>query len=154
MQIISTMIMSMPIQGVEVYDIEKSVGFLLAKAYQKGFACFREPLHKYNITPPQFSVLAFLWKQDGLSQTELSEKSQIDRTTMVGLLDRLGEEGLVERRHDDNDRRAYRICLTEKGRALETELCRLAVVVTAKLTEPLTAGEKNELARLLDKIRR
>lgn len=148
------MIISILTQGDAVYDIEKSVGFLLAKAYQKGFAYFREPLQKYNITPPQFSVLAFLWKQDGLSQTELSEKSQIDRTTMVGLIDRLADEGLLERKQVENDRRAYRICLTEKGRSLEQELCLLASEVTSRLTKPLTSKEISELARLLDRIRR
>jgi len=137
-----------------MYDIENSVGFLLAKAYQKGFACFREPLLKYNITPPQFSVLAFLWKQDGLTQAELSEKSQIDRTTMVGLIDRLAEEGLVERRPAENDRRAYSIRLTKKGRSLEGELCAIAEDVIRRFTTPLTDKEKVELARLLDKIRR
>ncbi len=135
-----------------MYDIEKSVGFLLAKAYRKGFACFREPLSKYNITPPQFSVLAFLWKKDGLTQTELSEKSRIDRTTMVGLIDRLGGEGLVERRPDEADRRAYRIHLTGKGRALEDELSSLAGEVTARWTKSLTGKEKSELTRMLEKI--
>jgi MarR family transcriptional regulator, lower aerobic nicotinate degradation pathway regulator len=137
-----------------MYDIENSIGFLLAKAYQKGFACFREPLLKYNITPPQFSVLAFLWKEDGLSQAELSEKSQIDRTTMVGLIDRLADEGLVERKPVENDRRAYSIQLTKKGRSLEGELCEIADDIIRQFTSPLTEKEKLELARLLDKIRR
>jgi len=135
------------------YDIEQNIGFLLAKAYQRGFAMFRDRLTCYGITPPQFSLLAFLWKQDGLSQTELSEKSQIDRATMVGLVDRMEDEGLVKREKHASDRRAWRICLTEKGRALEGELCPIATEVTGRLTSKLGEREVRELKKILTKIR-
>jgi DNA-binding MarR family transcriptional regulator len=140
--------------GGYVYDIEQSIGFLLAKAYQKGFGMFRERLLAYNITPPQFSLLAFLWKQDGLTQAELSEKSQIDRTTMVGLVDRLEKEGLVKRDLCPGDRRAYNICLTERGRSLEDELCAIAVDVTSAFTKNVSAAEAAALKKILNKIRR
>ena len=137
-----------------MYNIEANVGFLLSKAYQKGFALFREQLQGYGITPPQFSLLAFLWLEDGLSQTELTEKSQIDRATMVGMVDRLEEEGLVKRHPQMNDRRAYRVCLTDKGRGLEYELCRIAGEVTAAFTDKLTAKEIESLKKTLNKLRR
>ncbi len=136
-----------------MFEIEKSVGFLLAKAYQRGFGIFKGHLMPYNITPPQFSLLAFLWMEDGISQTELSERSQIDRTTMGGLVDRLAEEGLVKRRPHPDDRRAYRVCLTDKGKTLETELCKLAEVATTGLTERLTSEEVEALRGLLEKLR-
>jgi MarR family transcriptional regulator, lower aerobic nicotinate degradation pathway regulator len=136
------------------YDIEQNIGFLLAKAYRRGFAMFRDRLAGYGITPPQFSLLAFLWKQDGLSQTELSEKSQIDRATMVGLVDRMEKLGLVKRERHASDRRAWRICLTEKGRALEDELSSIAAEVTGQLTSKLGEREVRELEKILQKIRR
>ncbi len=137
-----------------MYDIEKSVGFLVAKVYQRGFGIFRDCLLPYNITPPQFSLLAFLWKEDGLSQAELSERSQVDRTTMCGLTDRLEAEGLVKRHPHPDDRRAYRVRLTARGRELEGELCRLAEVATAQLTGGLSEAEAGTLRELLEKIRR
>jgi len=143
------------VKGRDVaYDIEKNVGFLLAKAYQRGFAIFKEHLTEYNITPPQFSLMAFLWKKDGLSQAELSEKSQIDRTTMVGLVDRLEKEGLVKRMPHPEDRRAYRVCLTKNGRSLEEPLCRIAGRVTETFTSGLSANEVETLRVILDKIRK
>ncbi len=72
-----------------MYDIEHSICFLLSKAYQRVWAILREEIDVYDLTPPQFCLLAFLWKQDGLTQAELSEKGQIDRTTIGGLVDRL-----------------------------------------------------------------
>jgi DNA-binding MarR family transcriptional regulator len=135
-------------------DIENTIGFLLAKVHQRGFSLFKEQLDPYNITPPQFSLLAFLWQRDGLSQAELSEKSQIDRTTMGGLIDRLTKEGLVQRLPHPEDRRAYRICLTARGKGLEKELCAIADSVLERFTAPLTPEECDTLRSLLIKMRR
>ncbi len=135
-------------------DIENTIGFLLAKVHQRGFSLFKEELDPYNITPPQFSLLAFLWQRDGLSQAELSDKSQIDRTTMGGLIDRLAKEGLVQRLPHPEDRRAHRICLTARGKSLEKELCAIAVTVLDRFTSPLTTEECDTLRALLIKMRR
>jgi MarR family transcriptional regulator, lower aerobic nicotinate degradation pathway regulator len=134
-------------------DIEKTLGFLLAKAYQRAFALFKEEFDPYDLTPQQFGLLAFLWLEDGLSQTELSARSQIDRSTMGGLIDRLEKEGMVERRHHPEDRRAYQVFLTLKGKSLEEELSAVANQVLRKVTAPLTAQEQTTLIRLLTKIR-
>jgi len=134
-------------------DIEKSVGFLLAKAYQRACAIFKEEFDNYDLTPQQFGLLAFLWDEDGLSQTELAAKSQIDRTTMGGLVDRLEKEELVKRIPHPDDRRAYQVFLTARGKALEDELCPLAVRAQARVNAPLTAEEQATLVRLLEKIR-
>jgi DNA-binding MarR family transcriptional regulator len=135
-------------------DIEKSIGFLLAKAYQRGCAIFKEEFSSYDLTPQQFGLLAFLWQKDGLSQTELSERSQIDRTTMGGLIDRLEKEGLVKRHPHPDDRRAYSICLTEKGKSLKTELTPLANRVQKRVTGKLTDEERETLKQILEKLRR
>lgn len=134
-------------------EIEKSIGFLLAKAYQRACALFNEEFASYDITPQQFGLLGFLWIEDGISQTELSAKSQIDRTTMGGIVDRLEKEGMLERRPHPEDRRAYQVFLTGKGKDLEEELCSLAYRVQGKVNNPLTAEEQTTLIRLLEKIR-
>ena len=134
-------------------DIEKSVGFLLAKAYQRGCATFKEHFDRYDLTPQQFGLLAFLWIEDGLSQAELSARSQIDRTTMGGLVDRLEKEGLVARRPHPEDRRAYQVYLTGRGRAMEDELCTLSIRSHETFTAKLSDRERETLVRLLEKLR-
>jgi len=136
------------------FNIEKSVGFLLVKAYQHIYANFRAQLEPYGITPQQFALLAFLWQQDGLSQTELSHKTEIDRTTIGGLIDRLAKLGLVRRSRHATDRRIYRICLTPTGRDLEKTLIPLALDVRRGLTENLAPGEYDQLCTLLAKLRK
>lgn len=134
-------------------EIEKSVGFLLAKAYQRACAIFKEEFEHYDLTPQQFGLLAFLWQEDGLSQAELSAKSQIDRTTIGGLIDRLEKEGLVRRLPHPEDRRAYRICLSDNGKSLENELSILADRVKDRIVSPLSKQELATLLQLLEKIR-
>jgi MarR family transcriptional regulator, lower aerobic nicotinate degradation pathway regulator len=137
-----------------MFDIENSLGFLLAKSYQRAYALFKAPLEKYSLTPKQFSLLAFLWKQDGLSQVELSDQCQIDRTTIGGLIDRLQKQGYVRREPNPEDRRAFQIHLTDQGRALEEELLSIAGKVTDTFTAGLSPEETETLRRLLKKLRR
>ena len=132
-----------------MYDIENSIGFLLSKGYQHAWAMLREEIEPYELTPPQFGLLAFLWREDGLTQTELSDKGQIDRTTLGGLIDRLEKNGLVQRRKHPRDRRAYMIHLTERGRELEGPLTDCAQRTLKKLTNGLSEHEVSELRRML-----
>lgn len=134
-------------------DIGNSIGFLLAKAYQRACLLFKEEFEGYEITPQQFGLLGFLWQEDGITQAELSARSQIDRTTMGGLIDRLEKEGLVMRCTHPEDRRAYRICLTEKGKSLEPALAPLAFKTQERLTAKLDRHEVEMLKSLLEKIR-
>lgn len=136
-----------------MFDIEKTVGFLLAKAYQRAWALFKEEIDAYDITPPQFGLLAFLWRQDGLTQVELSEKSQVDRTTMGGLIDRLEKSGMVERQPHPQDRRAYMIRLTAKGKEMEKPLTEAAERITVKFTAGLKNEDIGELLRILEILR-
>jgi DNA-binding MarR family transcriptional regulator len=136
-----------------MFDINNSIGFLLSKAYQRAWAIMREEIESYDLTPPQFALLAFLWKQDGLTQVELSERGQIDRTTVGGLVDRLEKIGLVERRQHPQDRRAYKIHLTERGKELEGPLSECAGRSLMKFTKGLNGQEVAELRRMLEILR-
>lgn len=135
------------------FDIETSVGFLLAKAHQRLFACFRDLLAPHGVTPQQFVLLAFLWKRDGLSQTELTEKTDVDRTTLSGLIDRLEKQGLVIRANHPGDRRAYLVKLTPAGRSLESELTSIAMALRQQISTGLTADEYAQLCQLLTRLR-
>lgn len=136
-----------------MYDIEHSIGFLLSKAYQRAWAILREEIDGFELTPPQFCLLAFLWQRDGMTQAELAEKGQIDRTTVGGLVDRLEKSALVERRPHPQDRRAHKIHLTERGRELEAPLSDCARRALAKITSGLSEAEVSEFRRILEIMR-
>ncbi len=69
-------------------------------------------------TRAQWIVLFRLREQEGLSQVDLAEVLELQPISLVRLLDRLVEHGLVERRSDPRDRRANRLFLTPAGRKL------------------------------------
>ena len=73
-------------------------------------------------TRAQWIVLFRLREQEGLSQVDLAEVLELQPISLVRLLDRLVEHGLVERRHDPRDRRANRLFLTASGRQLANDL--------------------------------
>ncbi len=73
-------------------------------------------------TRAQWIVLFRLRQQEGLSQVDLAEVLELQPISLVRLLDRLVEHGLLERRHDPKDRRANRLFLTPRGRLLVDEL--------------------------------
>lgn len=135
------------------FDIEESAGFLIAKAYQRLFSCFRTGLEPFGVTPQQFALMAFLWRQDGLSQAELSDQAEIDRTTLSGLVDRLQKLALVERCRHPADRRIWLVRLTPAGRALEAKLVPVALQVRERFTANLDDNEYRDLCDLLKKLR-
>jgi MarR family transcriptional regulator, transcriptional regulator for hemolysin len=73
-------------------------------------------------TRAQWIVLFRLREQEGLSQVDLAEVLELQPISLVRLLDRLVEHGLLERRHDPRDRRANRVFLTAAGRQLVDDL--------------------------------
>src|SRR3569832_398408 len=73
-------------------------------------------------TRAQWIVLFRLRQQEGLSQVDLAEVLELQPISLVRLLDRLVEHGLLERRHDPRDRRANRLFLTAKGKQLVDDL--------------------------------
>jgi MarR family transcriptional regulator, transcriptional regulator for hemolysin len=73
-------------------------------------------------TRAQWIVLFRLRQQEGLSQVDLAEVLELQPISLVRLLDRLVEHGLLERRPDPRDRRANRLFLTPRGRQLVDDL--------------------------------
>jgi MarR family transcriptional regulator for hemolysin len=73
-------------------------------------------------TRAQWIVLFRLRQNEGLSQVDLADVLELQPISLVRLLDRLVERGLLERRHDPKDRRANRLFLTGKGKKLVDDL--------------------------------
>ena len=72
-----------------------------------------------DITPEQWTVLAFLWKQDGVTQQTLCNSTFKDKPSMTRLIDNLTKQQLVYRSASITDRRSNYIYLTELGRSIK-----------------------------------
>ncbi|WP_379152413.1 MarR family winged helix-turn-helix transcriptional regulator [Paenibacillus sp. sgz5001063] len=75
-------------------------------------------LKPYNITPEQWNVLKHLQEQDGLTQKDLTYMADKDKTTVTRMIESLVERGTVTKEVNSEDRRSYRIFLTEEGKEL------------------------------------
>ena len=97
----------------------------------------------HGSTRAQWIVLFRLRQQEGLSQVDLADVLELQPISLVRLLDRLVEHGLLERRHDPKDRRANRLFLTARGRQLVDDLdgLRDAIAIDVLQDVPETAIE-------------
>ena len=90
-------------------------------------------------TRAQWIVLFRLRQQEGLSQVDLADVLELQPISLVRLLDRLVEHGLLERRHDLRDRRTNRLFLTERGRQLVDDLDSLRDAIATDVLQDIPA---------------
>lgn len=96
-------------------------GFLLAKIHQLAGRIFSRKLRAYGveINPAQGRIMFALWKDDGIPINELAKKTQLGKSTLTSMLDRLESSGYVKRVQSREDRREMLIQRTDKDRAAE-----------------------------------
>lgn len=82
----------------------------------------KSKLEPYGVTPVQYALLHQLWRKDGQFSYELGKSLLLDSATITGIVDRLEQSELIERRLDPTDRRTRLIFLTEKAKKLEQPL--------------------------------
>jgi len=107
---------------------------------------------EYGLTLPQFGVLEALYHLGGLRICDIIEKTLSTSGNMTVVIRNLELEGLVNRFQDPEDKRVFRIEITEKGRAIIADLFPKHLAELAKIMERLEPGEKEELARLIKKM--
>jgi DNA-binding MarR family transcriptional regulator len=90
-------------------------------------------------TRAQWIVLFRLRQQEGLSQVDLADVLELQPISLVRLLDRLVEHGLLERRPDPKDRRANRLFLTRAGRQLVDDLDSLRDAIATDVLRDIPA---------------
>lgn len=92
-------------------------------------------------TRAQWIVLFRLREQEGLSQVDLAEVLELQPISLVRLLDRLVDHGLLERRPDPRDRRANRLFLTQAGRQLVDDLDSLRDSIATDVLQGIPAAK-------------
>jgi DNA-binding MarR family transcriptional regulator len=120
-----------------------NLGFLLAKASQR----FNEKLVKRladsgfsEVRPAYGSVLMPLFAEDGLRPGQIGARARLSKQSMTRLVAQCEADGLVRRRRDEADGRAFRIELTRRGRRLRS----VAQVVLADLDDEIAAALGHE----------
>ena len=133
-------------------ELLKSPSFLLKRLGAMAKDKTSEEFERAGATAYSYGVLAVLEEGTRETQATIADALCWDRSYLVGLLDLLEENGMVERKRDTVDRRRHVVSMTDKGRA---ELERLREVhdrVDEAIFAPLTAAEKKTLQALLAKL--
>jgi DNA-binding MarR family transcriptional regulator len=112
---------------------------------------FQEKLDPYDLTPFHWVVLCCLWEQDGQATSQIGEKLKQVGGTMTGVIDRMEERNLVRRERDTQDRRIWRIWLTDTGRQLESVLPPIAMDVREAAFQGITEAEQKLVSDVVDR---
>ena len=98
------------------FDLDKSLSHLLRRTQQYAYDLFTQNLSKTDLTPRQFVVLLAVSEEEGLSQTDLVNRTGIDRSTLADMISRMIKRGLLARQRTAQDARANSVRLTAAGR--------------------------------------
>ncbi len=105
-----------------------------------------------GITAAQSGALYYLEKHDGCLLTELSRALGLDKSAITGLVDRLENKGLVERKPSSSDRRAIGLFLTGKGSDAIRQCLKVTREYNTAIMEGLSEEEIDTFSRILRKV--
>jgi DNA-binding MarR family transcriptional regulator len=129
--------------------VTEFAGQLLFRLWRALHTRTAEALGSIGLTTALFALLNVLGARDGAIQQQLSSDMGIDPSAMVTLIDELESAGLAERRRRPNDRRAWEVTLTAKGRATLKRAKRAAAAVEDEVLGGLAPADRDELVALL-----
>ncbi len=128
------------------------IGMLMRGAYLNFHRRAQAHFGKRGVTADQYVILAVLAEEDDLTQKELTRRTYSDANTVTAMLNRLEEKGLVERRACDRDRRARRVRLTKRGRAIERILQKHAAPFHSSLERTIPSSNRDEIGAWLKRV--
>jgi MarR family transcriptional regulator for hemolysin len=132
---------------------KREVLFQLSDAARSMRTYIDQRAREHGTTRAQWAVLMRLERQEGMTQAEMAEILEIQPISLVRLIDRLCEQRLVERRPHPHDRRANRLYLTDKGRAMIVQLAPLGREIAGDVLDTLGEGEIADLLAKLQRIK-
>ena len=134
------------------YQLEEQVGHLLRRANQRHTVLFTEMFAEHALTALQFAALMKLQEFAELSQNQLGRLTAMDPNTIQGVVKRLQQRGLVERRPHAVDRRRVTLVLSTDGVELASRLVPAGLDISAQTLAPLSETEQLQLLALLGRI--
>lgn len=136
------------------HKLSDFTGYSLKRATSIVLGDLAEVLKAHDLRAVSFSALLIIVEQPGLTQTQLAETLQIERSNLVTILDALSRRKLMIRAPVAHDRRRHALMPTPAGKALAETVRRDVMAHEDRLFAGLTAAEHAELRRLLRKFRK
>ena len=135
-------------------DWELRLGFLIHDVSRLRRSAFDRCLKPLNVTRSQWWVLAYLSREDGMTQSQLAEELDLGKVAVGGLIDRLEKGGLLRRDADASDRRINRIFLEPKSKQLISRMRKVSHQLNQKILDGVDDAALEDTAKTLDAIKR
>lgn len=133
--------------------MNETIGFLLNDTARLFRRAFNARTRDSGVTALQWRLISYLKRHEGIRQGPLADLIEVEPITLSRMVDRLAEAGLVERRADPTDRRAWQLHLTPRARDLLKVMRRTADRLTEEATEGLNDAERAQLIALVGRVR-
>ncbi|RZA04355.1 MAG: MarR family transcriptional regulator [Moraxellaceae bacterium] len=130
----------------------ESLGFLLADTTRLMRRVSAIYLEEHQITVAQMRALIYVGRREGIRQVELADLLEIQPITLARLIDQLSKSGLVERRSDPKDRRAFQLYLTDAAAPLIAFIGERSERFQQQAFEGLTADQIETFFISLNKV--
>ena len=135
-------------------DWELRLGFLIHDVSRLRRSAFDRCLKPLNVTRSQWWVLAYLSREDGMTQSQLAVELDLGKVAVGGLIDRLEKSGLVRRDADPSDRRVNRVFLEPKSKHLITKMRKVSHRLNEQILDGLVDDKLEAAAITLDAMKR
>lgn len=134
-------------------DFEDSFGFLVGDITRLIRERFNAHGQSLDLTQAQSRALVHLARNEGVNQVTLARLLEIQPITLLRQLDRLEQNGLIERRPDEKDRRMQRLFLTAAASPLLDQLTVIGTSMTDSAFNGVSQKERDEVMRVLKQVK-
>jgi MarR family transcriptional regulator for hemolysin len=135
-------------------DRLRNFGFLVRDVSRLFAKHFQRNARELELSLPQCKVLGHLSRNEGISQARLAELTETDPMTLVRTLDRMQQDGWIERRPDPADRRAHQLFLREAAKPVLQRIWKIADQARNEVLAELSTAEREQLIELLERVHR
>ena len=135
------------------HDLESLIGYNLKRAYITVRDDFAKALGPDGLAPREFSLLSLVVTFPNITQSELARMLGIERSGLVAIVDKLERINLLKRIPVPGDKRAQALVASKDGLAAYQDMRQQVITHEANLMSHFTDDERQELVRLLNKIR-
>src|SRR3984957_12245038 len=134
-------------------DSHPTLGFLIHEENRLMRKRFEQKARNSGLTRSQWQAIAYLSKNEGIHQGALAELLEIEPITLVRILDKLVERGLVERRQHGTDRRIWLLFLKDAARPLLATMQQIGEATRAEALVGVSEGDRDRLLETLTQMK-
>jgi DNA-binding MarR family transcriptional regulator len=137
---------------IDFGPLARWIGFNLRMAQEATFQAFSHLSKEVGESPGRFATLTIIARNPGISQTQLSQASGRDKSSVTPVIEDLVRRGLVERKRVRSDRRAWRLKVTANGKKTLATLMNCARAHERNLDRIIGRAERTRFLAVLKKL--